>query len=127
MTLIEAWVSSPTCETCWDKKSTKLMEELYHMDIVQNIIVSIIDPKEPMDPIIWLVLPNGSADDNYAQFNAKDMGDLRDYLDEAQNLEIQTEIQFNKQSVLKYWRDECKLSDDCFITLPFSMQFKMVE
>ncbi len=130
MTLEEAWISSPVSDK-WDDESLALVDNAFGLNVIKSINVYIV--KSENEPAIyWLLVPPRQLTGKNALFSAFNVGsstygDLRDYLDNYQQLEIEIELALEPYEASRYWRDVCDMSETCIMKLPLSMQFKMEE
>ena len=130
MTLEEAWLSSPVSDK-WDDESLALVDNAYALNVIKSISIYIVK-SEDEPPIYWLLVSPSRLVGKHALFSAFNVGsspygDLRDYMDSSQQLEIEIELALEPYEVSRYWRDVCGMSETCIMKLPLSMQFKMEE
>ncbi len=128
MTLEEAWISSPVSDL-WDEESLALIDNNYTLDLIRSIHIYIVESEDD-PPIYWLLVPAGKLTGKHALFSPFNVGgdkygDLRDYMDNFKQLEIEIELSLEPYEVSRYWRDVCNMSETCIMKLPLSMQFKM--
>ncbi len=123
MSLVEAWLTSPAIDTDWSDEENR-QDDSFSLDIVQSINISLVE-SEDSQPIFWMLIPSAQLHGTEALFNDFNVGDLRQYIDDYQQLELEIEIRLEPYHIMRYWRDVCKMSKDCTIQLPLSMQFKM--
>ena len=127
MNLAEAWISAPSSDDEWLDTENVWSGGEFTLDIVQSVSVSLVDGEDASQSTMWLYVPSYELHDEHAIFTEYIMDDLRTYLNNSQQLELEVEIAMEPYYVMHYWRDVCGMSEDCTITLPFSMQFKMVD
>lgn len=126
MSLEEAWLVSPSVSDVQSEEAQRLADNGFTLDFVKSITISLIAPENEM-PISWLTIPSVRLHDTEAVFYEFDAGDLRNYVDDLQQLEISIDIAVEPYHAMRYWRDVCNKSDSCVVNLPLSMQFKMEE
>lgn len=124
MTLAEAWLSAPTISYSWDDEMKSRLNSSYSLDMVQSISISLIE-SEDAQPVFWMLIPATQLHGTDALFTEFNVGDLRQYMDNHQQLELEIELKLEPYHVMKYWRDVCIMDKNCTIQLPLSMQFKM--
>lgn len=128
MTLEEAWISSPVSDK-WDEESLARVDNAYSLNVIKSINIYIVK-SENEPPIYWLLVSPSQLVGKHALFSAftvgsSTYGDLRDYMDNYQQLEIEIELALEPYEASRYWRDVCGMSETCIMKLPLSMQFKM--
>ena len=114
MTLAEAWLSAPEVSS----------DDSYQLDILNSANVYLVEDEE-LPSIYWLVIPNSKLTGHDAKFSEFNIGDLRQYVDAYNQVELEITVSIEPYHAMRYWRDVCNMSDDCMIELPLSMQFKM--
>ncbi|MBQ1925567.1 MAG: hypothetical protein II180_05545 [Proteobacteria bacterium] len=114
MTLAEAWLSAPDM----------LHDRSFQLDILNSANVYLVEDEE-MPSIYWLVIPNSKLNGQDAKFSEFNVGDLRQYVDAYNQIELEITVSMEPYHAMRYWRDVCNMSEDCTIELPLSMQFKM--
>ena len=127
MTLHEAWLSSPPDVQGSDEDARTddaVLPVSLSLDIVKTISISLVE-SENSPSVVWLVVPSSQLKGKDAIFSDFNVGDLRQYMDSYQQLELEVEIALEPYHVMRYWRDVCGMSANCTINLPLSMQFKM--
>ena len=127
MRLNEAWLSSPISGS-WDEESIARINDVYSLDVVKSIRIYLVTNDTVLEE--WMDIPSEYLTGKDAQFafyevGKNNYGDLRDYLDANQQLEIEIDLALEPHEVSRYWRDVCDLSETCIMHLPLSMQFKM--
>ena len=127
MTLVEAWLSGPVSDPAWKENHAERIDSLedsFALDIVQSINISLIE-SDNTSPVFWMLIPSSQLKNTDALFSDFNVGDLRQYMDRYQQLELQIDIQLDPYHTMRYWRDVCNMETDCKLHLPLSMQFKM--
>jgi hypothetical protein len=121
MSLYEAWLEIPEInqKDAYDAEGVPFEMSMFRAFDV-SVVISDDAPSEP-----WLALSPDMTYKKNAMFKANDKGDLRDYMDDDQQFELEFDIKLEPYHLTRYWRDVCHLSDECVMSIPLSMQFKM--
>lgn len=127
MHLEEAWISAPSSDDEWLEFENTWSGGAYTLDIVQSVSISLVSVEDDSKTELWLYVPTYELHEEHAVFTEQIRDDLRLYMNENKQLELEVEIAMEPYYVMSYWRDVCQMTEDCLITLPLSMQFKMVD
>ncbi|MBQ9243751.1 MAG: hypothetical protein IJ165_11125 [Proteobacteria bacterium] len=114
MTLTEAWISAPDMP----------VNDEFSLDMLRSANIYLVE-SENAPSIYWLVVPNSKLNGRDAKFSEFNVGDLRQYIDNYNQIELEITLSLEPYQVMRYWRDVCGMSKDCTLELPLSMQFKM--
>lgn len=96
----------------------------FDLNLVKSIRINIID-KANDKAIFWLTLPKKLQDTHDALLTAYPVGELRQYTDKFQRLELEFVLTLDPYQVMRYRRDVCANKDVCKAKLHFSMNFRM--
>ncbi|MCL2326461.1 MAG: hypothetical protein FWC40_08225 [Proteobacteria bacterium] len=126
VSLVEAWLSAPGLvlpDAVGKPDATEPVA--FDLSLVKSISISIVEtPKVPT--ILWLKILRAQPVENelMSEFN---VGDLRQYTDEYQRIELEIKLTLDPYHVMRFWRDVCGNVETCEAHLKFSMNFRMDE
>ncbi|MBR4986616.1 MAG: hypothetical protein IKY83_12865 [Proteobacteria bacterium] len=116
MTLAEAWISAP--------EMANIDGIPYSLDMLKSVNIFLVE-EEDAPSIYWLVVPSSKLSGQDVMFSEFNIGDLRQYVDSYQQIELEITLSMEPYQVMKYWRDVCDMNNKCILEFPLSMQFKM--
>ena len=124
MELESAWISAP------DLTGEILNEGVDPYSFTLNTLRLFkiqITTEDNEDPTPWLSGYDWyNLKGEHAQLDSSGyVSDVREYIDDYQQLELQIVVTMDPYHVSRYWRDVCNFSEDCTIRIPLSMHFRM--
>ena len=122
MNLESAWISAPDFLGAPYGDSS----EAFNLDVLRDFSIMIVNPKEEESTTKWLTIFHPTElQGQDLQLHQFGVSDLRTYLNESQQLELQINVNVEPYHLARYWRDVCHYSDPCTMRIPLSMHFKM--
>ena len=122
MSLESAWISAPDLVDAPYNDSS----EPFELNVLRDFSIQLVNPGEEESTTKWLsIFHPTELKGNDFQLHQFGVSDLRTYLNEYQQLELQIKVDVEPYHLARYWRDVCHFSENCTMKIPLSMHFKM--